>query len=160
MLFKGKSFYKEENETPIPSRYGSVLRNAFYSTRILFLIVSTPYNPTRTNISSHMDFFTNRIEVFDTVDHNTLLRGASSFLTCFRHFQWSKSVLTLCFNVTRFVLGSSLLLRSQKYICRGESSLLVSNFTRVSKKVKRGKILVAGLWVYRLTTPQPVLNKL
>ena len=107
-----------------------------------------------------MEFFTNRIEVFDTVDHNTLLRGASSFLACFRHFQWSKSVLTQCFNVTRFVLGSSLLLRSRKYICRGESPLLVSNFTRVSKKVKRGKILVAGLWVYRLTTPQPVLNKL
>ena len=46
---------------------------------MLFLKVSTSYNPTWTNISSHMEFFINIIEVFDTIDHNTLLRRTPDF---------------------------------------------------------------------------------
>ena len=83
--------YKEEYETLYPSRCGSVSRNAFYSKCTLFLIVSTPYNQTWKNISSRLEFFINIMGVFDTVDYETLPRGASSFLVVLGIFSGLKA---------------------------------------------------------------------
>lgn len=94
ILFKRMNVYKEEYETLYPSRCGSVSRNVFYSKGTLFLIVSTPYKQTWKNISSRLEFFISIMGVFDTVDYETLPRGASTFFICFRHFRWSESVLT------------------------------------------------------------------
>lgn len=134
--------YKEEYETLYPSRCGSVSRNVFYSKGTLFLIVSTPYKQTWKNISSRLEFFISIMGVFDTVDYETLPRGASSFFSCFRHIQWSESVLTQCFNATRFVLGASLLFKISK-VCMSQrkspSCLKLYKSHIVIIEVKRGK---------------------
>lgn len=57
-----------------------------------------------------------------------------SFLTCCRHFQRSGSVLITLryktFNVTRFTLAASLLLKNFE-VCRKESPIFFSTFARV-----------------------------
>ena len=57
-------------------------------------------------------------------------KGVSSFLTCRNHFQRSGSVLTEFFNVTRFILPASLLLKNSR-VCRKESPIFVLTFARI-----------------------------